>query len=213
MKNKKIQTVLTILFFGGIWGIVEATVGYVLHSFFPVFLSGTLMFPFVGYILVKAYRTIDSKKALIWIGVVAAAIKSVDFLMPQITYFKTLNPMIFIVVEALIVVVVLKAFDSDNLVAKLVAFPVASLGWRIAFLAIAGIQYLITGFLNPSIMSLTNAFHFAIINGLFSGLVIDVVVIGAMLLNKNKKSLIIKVTPLLTAASVVMAVLVTYLIK
>ncbi len=212
MKNNKMQTVLTILFFGAIWGIVEATVGYLLHTIFPVFLSGTLMFPFVAYIVMKAYRTLGSRKSLVWVGIVAALIKAVDFFMPQVTYFKTLNPMIFIVVEALMVALVIGVFEKDNLVAKLVAFPIASLSWRALFLGIAGIQYLLTGFLNPNIATLGNAMQFAVYYGLFSGLVIDAVILISYALNRNKRTYTIKVTPVLTAASVILAVVATFLI-
>ena len=71
---------------------------------------------------------------------------------------------------------------------------------------------LLTGFLNPNIASFGNAIQFALYYGLFSGLVIDVIWLLAYTLNKNKKTFTIKITPVLTAASLILAVVVTYLI-
>ncbi len=213
MKQNKTKLLLSILFFGGMWGIVEATVGYLLH-FLPILLSGTLMFPFVTYILMKTYRTTNSKISLLWVGVVAAMIKSVNLFLPQFSIFKTINPMISIILEALMVMAVLKVFEKDDLRAKLVAFPLASMAWRALFLVTAGAQYFMNGFLSSYLTSFYPAFEFIVIYGLISGLVIDLVIV-AISIRKTKffKSVRFNITPALSALSIILAVVLTLVIR
>jgi len=70
---KKQKALFTIIFYGSIWGILEATLGYVLHLV-PTFISGLIMFPIATFILVRAYQVLGSKKSILYIGLIAAAI-------------------------------------------------------------------------------------------------------------------------------------------
>ena len=102
MKNKGIKFWSVILFYGSLWGIVEASVGYVLH-FLPALIAGTILFPFASIMLYKTYKDTQSKSAMLAVGIVAAAIKALNFLMPIANPFKVINPMVSIVLEALVV--------------------------------------------------------------------------------------------------------------
>ncbi|WP_258878022.1 hypothetical protein [Candidatus Xianfuyuplasma coldseepsis] len=164
--NKKL--IVQILFFGALWGIVEATLGYVLHLI-PATIAGSILFPIAGLILYRAYNVTGSKGALLWIGVVAATIKSVNFFLPQYSIFKTINPMISIVMEALMVVVVVSLLTSDKQVPKLLAFPIASIAWRGLFVMWMGFQYATTGNLAPYLATPALIADFIIITGLLSG--------------------------------------------
>ena len=97
-----------IILFGSLWGIIEATLGYLLHLLpVSIYISGTVLFPLVTWILYKAYTLTNSKTALMSIGILAALIKSVDFLLPFGSPFKIINPMISIIFESLAVVFVI----------------------------------------------------------------------------------------------------------
>ncbi len=165
--NKK--QLVQIIFFGAIWGIIEASLGYVLH-FIPAAIAGSIMFPIVGIILYRAYNVTESKAALVYIAFVAALIKSVNFLLPQISIYKTINPMMSIVMEALLVVVVISMVTSQNPGRKFAAMPIASIGWRTLFIAWMTYQYLTTGNLAPYISTTSAIIGFIVIEGLISGL-------------------------------------------
>lgn len=164
--NKKL--LIQVLFFGAIWGIVEATLGYVLH-FIPATIAGSIMFPIAGIILYKAYNTTRSRGALIAIGAVAASIKAVNFLLPQYSIFKTINPMMSIIMEALMVFVVVTMLTSEKTSHRILAFPIASIAWRGLFVAWMGYQYATTGNLAPYISTTPLILNFVVVSGLLSG--------------------------------------------
>ena len=167
--NKQLKLLTQIIFFGSIWGIIEATLGHILH-FIPITISGSIMFPIAGLILYKAYQKTNSKAALFYIGFVAAMIKSVDFLLPQLSIYKTINPMLSIILESLVVVLVVTMITSKKPVNKYMALPIASISWRTLFIGWMALQYVLTGNLAPYIKSFSLGFQFIVISGLISGL-------------------------------------------
>ena len=166
--NKKIW--VQILFYGSLWGLLEATLGYLLH-FIPATIAGSIMFPIASVILYKAYKKTDSRFALIYVGIIAASIKSVGFVLPQPSIFKVINPMISILLEAMVVVLVVNLLVSPKLHKKAIALPIASIGWRALFISWMGFQYVTTGNLAPYIQSFSAGFEFVITVGLLSGVI------------------------------------------
>ena len=169
MENKKIKLFTQIIFYGALWGFLEATLGYALH-WIPTLIAGTIMFPIASVILLRAYNKTNSKKALLWIGMVAAAIKSVDLLLPSYTVFKTINPMVSIVLESLLVFAVVMLFTSERVTNKIAAAQLASIGWRTGYVIYMGAQWALTGFVAYTIASWVNVFEFVIFTGVLSGL-------------------------------------------
>ena len=167
--NKKLT--IQILFYGSLWGILEATI------------AGSIMFPIAGLILYKAYQKTESRQSLFYIGVVAASIKSVDLLLPQLSIYKTINPMISILLEAVVVVLVVNLLISQAPQKKYIALPIASIGWRAIFIAWMGFQYITTGNLAPYITSFAAGFEFVILVGLLSGAIAS---IGLFVLDEIK---------------------------
>lgn len=168
--NKKLKLFTQIIFFGSIWGILEATLGYVLH-FVPLFISGTIMFPIASYVLYKGYQKTQSRFSLFYMAVVASTIKAVDLLLPQFSYFKTINPMISILLEGLVVVLIANLLISKKPVNKYLALPIASVSWRVLYTAYMGLQFAITGFVAAQISSPAAFIEFTVLAGLFSGLI------------------------------------------
>jgi len=166
--NNKLKLLTQIIFYGSIWGIIEATLGHVLH-FIPVTIAGSIMFPIAGSILYKAYQKTNSKASLFYIGVVAATIKSVDFFLPAISIYKTINPMMSILMEAVVVVVVVGLLVSKKPVQVYSSLIIASVLWRTLFVGWMGVQYQLTGNLAPYITSASNIAQFVLISGLLSG--------------------------------------------
>jgi|LGOV01.1.fsa_nt_gb hypothetical protein len=166
--SRNIKLLIQVIFFGSIWGILEATVGHVLH-FIPTTIAGAVMFPIASLILYKAYLKTDSKAAMFYVAVVAAMIKSVDFLLPSLSIYKTINPMISILLESLVVIAVVSLLVSRKPATKYIALPIASVGWRLLFISWMGIQYITTGNLARYIMTFSAAVEFVVISGVMSG--------------------------------------------
>lgn len=158
-----------ILFYGALWGLLEATIGHVLH-FIPATIAGSVMFPIASVILINAYMTLQSKKDLMVIGIIAASIKSVNFFLPALSIYKTINPMVSIIFEALLVVGVIAVVTHKKESFKVGGFVGASVGWRALFLGYMGVQYLISGNLAPYLADGTLLVQFLVIEGLISAL-------------------------------------------
>ncbi len=188
MKNKNTRLIISILFFGSIWGIAEATLGHLLHLLnISILWSGAIMFPIAAYILLKAYAVLRSKMSLFYIGIVAATIKAFDFLLPFRSAFKIINPMVSIVFESLLVVALVGMFDKDDLKNKMLAMPLASVAWRGAYLLYMGIQYLATGFVSDYLVSFEAAISFTVLYGVLSGIILDAFVLLETYVNSHKK--------------------------
>ncbi|MCK7487646.1 MAG: hypothetical protein MZU97_20610 [Bacillus subtilis] len=150
------------------WGALEATVGYLLH-FVPTFLAGTIMFPIAAVILAKAHQTTQSKTALLFVGLVAASIKAVNFLFPVLNIWKTINPMIAIVLETLVVFAVISVIEKDKLVSVAGALMLASVAWRVLYVAYQAINGAISGAVPLYLQSVSGLSEFVLFAGLLSG--------------------------------------------
>jgi len=170
MNNQTMKRVTTILFFGSLWGLIEATLGYLLH-FLPVLVAGGILFPLATGILVRTYQVSGKRMDLVLVGFLAAIIKSVNLLMPQISIWKTINPMMSILFEALCVVMVIAVVQRNQPVIAFAVLPLASIIWRGLYLGYMGIQYQVTGFLSIHLESVENILSFVLLYGVMSGLI------------------------------------------
>ncbi len=184
MKKFTLKRLSVILFYGSIWGILEASLGYVLH-FLPALISGSIMFPLVTFILLRAYANKKSKSDLLWIAMVAAMIKSINLFMPSINIWKTINPMICIILESLMVIAVVSLLNKESIAKRLVALPLASFGWNAIYLAYLGVSYLITGTLARQISTLGALGDYLLINCLLSGILATGIYFIGVLIDKK----------------------------
>ena len=117
-KNNFLKTFLCVVFFGSLWGILEATLGTLLHlPFFDKFgvfgASTAIMLPIAYCLMANCYKTSGSKYAVFLMGVLASCIKlTVAFVVgfrPSVY-----NPAIYIVVESLAMGTALIIFNPKN---------------------------------------------------------------------------------------------------
>ena len=174
----------TILFFGAIWGLLEATLGYLLH-FLPVLISGSIMFPIAALLLMVAYKKMGSPWMLIYIGIVAAVIKSVNFLMPGLLPIKTYNPMIAIMIQSVVMVGVAYISEKKSLSGTLVALGLSSFLWRGVFLINNVINHQLTGFNFPQFASLNATIEFMFFYGSLGAIFGIFIYIGWIILSKK----------------------------
>lgn len=117
-RKQTLTVLLNVVFFGALWGILEATLGTVLHL--PALdkagmyaASTTIMLPIAYYLMAICYKKTGSRWAVFVMGAIAALIKlSVAIVIgfrPSVY-----NPAIYIVVESLMMGVALIIFNPKN---------------------------------------------------------------------------------------------------
>lgn len=159
------QIIVTTLFFGAIWGILEATLGYLLQ-FLPPLVSGSVMFPIGASLLVLVYANTHDKSSVLWVGVIAATIKSVNFFMPGLLPIKTYNPMISIILQSMVMVGVCYLLDQKKVSLHVLGLAGASFLWRILFYVNISINHALTGFPFPQMRTPQATFDFIVLYGL-----------------------------------------------
>ncbi|RJX27716.1 MAG: hypothetical protein C4537_00260 [Acholeplasma sp.] len=174
----------TLLFFGSIWGLLEATLGYALH-FLPILISGSIMFPLAAIILMMAEKKLKSPWSLMWIGLIAASIKSINFLMPGLLPIKTYNPMIAIMIQSLVMVGVVFIAKKSPQGITMLALGLVSFLWRGLFLINDVINHQITGFNFPQLASMDATIEFMWVYGSMGGLFLIVLYLGWIKLQKR----------------------------
>ena len=144
-KEITLKILFISLFFGAIWGIVEATLGTILHlPFFEAAgiytKSSVIIVPIALALMAVCYKKTNSFLSILLMGLVAATIKlSVGFVIGFIdrVYF----PAIYIVVEALMMGAMLKVFHNEK-VLTLKTFGIAFLAntlYQFSYLVISSL--------------------------------------------------------------------------
>ncbi|MFW5841896.1 MAG: hypothetical protein ACOCU2_01265 [Bacillota bacterium] len=169
MNNKTVNGLGTVLFFGGLWGLIEATLGYVLQLM-PPLVSGFVMFPIATIILTMTYFKTRSIQSLFMVGLFAAMIKGINLFFP-IFPWKTINPMVAIILETLVLATVMVFVVKKSPRTSIIALLSASVLWRGLYLGYMGLQYVFIDFLHDSLTSISAVLTFMVLHGLISGLI------------------------------------------
>ena len=147
-KSKRILNILfSVLLFGGLWGILEATLGSLLHMpFVPgtMFLaSTTVMVPIAYFLMGACYKRTGTFRSVLYMGIMAASIKALACLI----FHMSFNPVYHILLESLFMGV-----------AILVIRPKDVLSFRgLATLILANTLYLATStFLRVNVLTSTS---------------------------------------------------------
>lgn len=128
MKNK----FLSVLFWGAMWGIGEATIGNLIHlgSIALPGLPGFVMFPVAFYFMRKVYLETKEPKAVFYASAIAAAIKLIDFLVPGYMAIRIINPALSILIEGLAVALVFAYCERNERVFGFLEGFSAGISWR-----------------------------------------------------------------------------------
>lgn len=127
---------LTILFWGSLWGIAEATLGNLIHLAAIALpgLPGFLMFPIAFYFMKKVFDATGQVWSIFHIAVVAASIKMIDFLLPVYIPIRIINPALCILLEGLAVAGVYMLYSARG---RRITYPATftmGAAWRTVFL-------------------------------------------------------------------------------
>jgi hypothetical protein len=99
---------------GSLWGIAEATLGYLLHAVPVPGLAGCIMGPLGLFFLWRAYSETRLPSAVLAAASVAATLKLVDFALPGRGAVMTLKPALAILLEGLAVAVLFAALPQTT---------------------------------------------------------------------------------------------------
>lgn len=100
-KLQVLNIVVSVLLFGGLWGLVEATLGTLLHL--PIvhrtmFLSSTTILVPIAFALMGAcYKRTNTFRACLYMGILAASMKALSCLIFKMSF----NPCYYILIESL----------------------------------------------------------------------------------------------------------------
>lgn len=121
---------MIILFYAALWGLAEASLGYVLH-FLPCGFAGMIMFPIGFYLMYNAYKFSGQRSTVLLVGLIAALIKTVDLILPLTSPMSVLNPVSSILIESLLVFGAVSLFEGKRAVP---AVFLMSSGWILLFI-------------------------------------------------------------------------------
>lgn len=171
---EKRHNLISIIVIGSLWGIIEATLGYILHilsslSFYGI--SGMIMSTVAIYFMCMAYKTTNKASSIFYVSLVAASIKLFDLFLPFLPITKTINPAIAILSEGLAFSIGLKFFTEEHRAFSLSMFT--GISWRVFYLIGAlAFNALLFGHFIPSITWTSYITSFILIQGILNGLVI-----------------------------------------
>lgn len=208
MKNNRLEFVVKIVFFGALWGLVEATLGFALHLL-PALIAGSVMFPIVMIILYQAYKSLDSRKAILFVGLVAILIKSSNLLLPFLFPAKTINPMIAMFIQSLLAFVFIPNMSVSNITKKVAILLGISITWRLGMIGYYFINYLATSFLDFRIASFNSALSFTLVEGLISGVFAILLVVGFEKIKVIDKIKSLRINPLVSSIVLALALFFT----
>ena len=102
-KYEPLKILFGVLLFGGLWGILEATLGTLLHLPFVKAAgmyasSTTIMVPIAFMLMGACYKKVGNCRSVFYMGILAASIKAIVCAI----FHLSLNPVYYILMEALI---------------------------------------------------------------------------------------------------------------
>lgn len=99
-KAHTLKILFSVLLFGGLWGILEATLGSLLHMHFvpnTMFLaSSTIMVPIAYFLMSACYKRGGTFRSVFYMGLLAASIK----LIACLVFHMSFNPVYHILLES-----------------------------------------------------------------------------------------------------------------
>lgn len=123
-----------IIFFGALWGLTEATLGYFLHIT-TINIGWALWMPIAVFFLSSAYKSSGKISTVICVSIIAAGIKMIDLLIPG-RIDRVLNPTASILLEGMVMSAYYFIIQKNNIFEKFkyLGILLISISWRILYL-------------------------------------------------------------------------------
>lgn len=116
-QNKHLNILFSVLLFGGLWGIVEATLGTLLHMIphgarLIFWSSTTVLLPIAYFLMGACYKKSGAIRSVLYMGVFAGAIKLISALI----FKSNLEPALYMLVEAMAMGLALLVFRPKEVI-------------------------------------------------------------------------------------------------
>ena len=168
MEQKSIRSALFgAVFFGSIWGLVEASLGHALH-YLPVQISGFIMFPIALIIMRTAIHTVEDIRVVYFMSIIAALIKLTDLFIPGLPWVKTINPALALLIEGTAVYLTADILSEGPGFIQLQRSFLLNIGWRAVFILFAAAIHIFTPARVTLVTGIKPVMTFLFINGLIS---------------------------------------------
>ncbi|PKM45484.1 MAG: hypothetical protein CVV03_06725 [Firmicutes bacterium HGW-Firmicutes-8] len=127
------KDISAIVLWGALWGIAEATVGYVLHMI--TFRIGWFFwFPIAFFFMNRVYKDTGKLSSILYTCSIASAIKLTNLLLPA-RIDKVINPAVSILFEGVVVFTAFKLVEKYEQKVNFRFFGVlaASMSWKVLY--------------------------------------------------------------------------------
>ncbi len=112
--NKKFTTVMGLVFIGALWGILEATMGNILHWIGLHPYTGAVMTSIGLGFLTFGRKLYHKKGSSILLGVIAAGIKSLDIFVPGSNVLRPVVAILLVAITHEVVMIVTDKLKETN---------------------------------------------------------------------------------------------------
>lgn len=175
-KASPASTLTAVLVWGGLWGIFEATVGYLLHLL-PLSIGWLVWYPVACFFMLNVYRKTRRTETILLVGLLSACIKLFNLFLPG-TIDRVLNPAVSIVLEAVTLSAGVYAYrhfvaaKKKPLITAAIAILCMNTGWRVLYALY--LLFLVPDWMREvSVISSANALViFFVLHNLLTGLVL-----------------------------------------
>ena len=206
----KTQNISIIIFWGAIWGIVEATLGLVLHTLPFKVPTGSVLFPIAYYFMQKSYRDTQDVRSIFYTSIVAATIKLINLFNPIVPAIKVLNPAACILLEGLGLALVFKYFIQGERALKFVHSLSMSLMWRMGYYIMCFSIFIPLAMMeSSSILNKSRIVDFLIKNTLINSIIIYLY--SKIQYSYNNKA-IMKYNPVFSSSVFILAMIITWVV-
>lgn len=140
IKNEKTKMLLVVLSIGGLWGILEASLGTLFHAFQLQVLGNFILLPIAYVLLSIAYSETKKARTIFYVGLVASVMKLCVFVLPGFPVLRIVNPALSIMLEASFMAVAVYVFKPKTMFSErgIFAIIVANIVWRLVFIGYQG---------------------------------------------------------------------------
>lgn len=198
--------IYTCLLWGSIWGIIEVTLGYLLHiidASVGSTISGFIMFPIAFYFMRTSFRSTNKVSSIFTTALIAATIKLTNLFFTLVVPVHTIMPAIAILLEGGFVYVGFRYFMKTQNKFYLAESFLISIGWRSVFLLFVFFMAINNNIIPGGILSILK---FIIIDGIAPALIVSFL----MRVETNYKVPVFK--PAISVIAFISAVLIQILI-
>lgn len=209
-KISKLHILSIILFWGALWGVVEATIGYILHALPFSIPTGSILFPIGYYFMHKSYKETKDLKSILYTSAIAAFIKLINLFVPSAQIIRIFTPSACILFEGLSVTILYKLSEYDEGPMKFIHSLIMSLSWRVGYYLINLIIFIPLSLAkSSSIFNRDKFIEFFFIHGFINSVI---VYFYSKFAAKNNGKLKIKYNPAFSTSLFLLTLAIQYLV-